>query len=250
MNQNNPLSFLPEDYLERKKEIRSTLICGALFLLAMGLMGAAFWFSEESTRKLETSAKDIDTQFIRDAERIKQVGQMQERQSRMAWQAEVTSSLLEKVPRSLILAEYTNLLPTGASLLDITLDSKVVTTASAAVPGNKTALDSKKDAKAAAEATARALMAPRQYDVTMKVVGMAQNDGQVAQYLKKLSQSPLFKDVNLTYTEEHLFEKQPMRKFEVEMGLNPNGAEIKKNEKTKPAESIERSTASTTGGEL
>ena len=56
-----------------------------------------------------------------------QVQQMQEKQRTMAHQAELTASLLEKVPRSFILAEITNGMPGGVSLLDFQLEARVIT---------------------------------------------------------------------------------------------------------------------------
>ena len=47
---------------------------------------------------------------------IEQFQKLQEKQRTMAMQAELTSSLIEKVPRSFLLAELTNSLPTGVSL--------------------------------------------------------------------------------------------------------------------------------------
>ena len=59
------------------------------------------------------------------AQRIRQADMMQEKQRTMARQAELAASLLEKVPRSFILAEITNAMPPGVSLIDFNLESKL-----------------------------------------------------------------------------------------------------------------------------
>ncbi len=221
MAQDNQLSFLPEDYLAKKSQRRASIICGLLFLCVMGGLGSAFWLSEQATRRVERQYSQVGQQYVNEARRIQQVREMQNKQRRMAHQADITASLLERVPRSFLLAEFTNTLPAGVSLLDVTLDSKVA--APAATPeAAKTAFELKKAAKVGAKDTVATLAEPKKYDVNLKIVGIAMDDGQVAQYLKKLSQSKLLKDVNLNITEQYLLDKQPMRKFEMEMTLSPN----------------------------
>ncbi|MFI5380135.1 MAG: PilN domain-containing protein [Tepidisphaerales bacterium] len=219
MAHDNQLSFLPEDYLEKKSQRRASIICGLLFLCVMGGLGSAFWLSEQATHQLEKEDSLVQQQYVNEARQIQQVKEMQSKQRHMAHQAEITASLLERVPRSFLLAEFTNLLPAGVSLLDMTLDSKL--TVKPAVEAPKTAFEQKKAAKAPPREPGTALPEPKKYDVTIKLVGIATNDGNVAEYLKKLSQSRLLKDVNLNFTEPALLDKQPVRKFEMEMSLNP-----------------------------
>jgi hypothetical protein len=63
---------------------------------------------------------------------------------------------------------------------------------------------------------------PIAYDVTLRVAGVAANDVQVAEFIRNLSQSPLFTDVNLIISDELTVENEKVRHFQVEMGLNPN----------------------------
>jgi len=60
------------------------------------------------------------------------------------------------------------------------------------------------------------------YDVTMRVFGVADNDVQVAQFMAKLNTSHLLQDVNLVISDEHTMGETKMRKFEIEMAINPN----------------------------
>src|SRR5687768_10921808 len=102
------LSFLPDDYLERKAQRRSNALCAGLFLVVMLGMGSAFALTERSLRGIEGEYETVEKEFTDAAGRIKQVEQMQEKQRRMAHQADLTASLLEKVPRSYLVAEVTN----------------------------------------------------------------------------------------------------------------------------------------------
>src|SRR5262245_9710447 len=139
----NELSFLPDDYLERKAQRRTNAICAVLFLIVMVAIGSAFSFTERAVRTVEREPSQVDAEFTEAAKRIELVQQLQDKQKRMAQQAELAASLLEKVPRSFILAEITNSLPVGVSLLDMTMESKQrVAAAPAAAP--KTAFERKR----------------------------------------------------------------------------------------------------------
>lgn len=228
-NAPNQLSFLPDDYLARKAQRRSNALCASLFLVVMVGMGSAFVFTERSLRATESEHAKIEKQFTEAAIRIKQVQQMQEKQKRMAYQADLIASLLEKVPRSYLVAEVTNALPVGVSLLDFALDSKVKSVAQG--EKNRNAFEqrkvaAKKDKNAPPEPPQPK---PKALDVTMRVTGVAETDVQVAQLINKLSRSRVFKDVNLIISDEYtpvsdkdkLAMEAKMRRFVIELTLDP-----------------------------
>jgi Tfp pilus assembly protein PilN len=231
MGQPNELSFLPDDYLERKAQRRANAICAIMFVLVMGGVGSAFTLSERATRRVDAEYARVEKQYLAEAQRLEQVRQMQEKQKRMAHQAELTASLLEKVPRSFLLAEITNSMPAGVSLLDLNMESKVKIKPAAA-PGAagaaggpaapKTAYEQKKAAKAGPAAPP--LPEAKSYEVTIKVTGVAQTDVQVAQFLSKLSRSRILRDVNLVITDEfkQAGGEEKLRRFQIDMMLNPD----------------------------
>src|SRR5437773_2504607 len=125
MGSPNQLSFLPDDYLERKAQRRTNAICAVIFCVVIGGVAATFTLSEKATKTIDSEYASVDAQYVNEAKRIEQVRQMHEKQQRMAHQAELTASLLERVPRSFILAELTNSLPGGVSLLDFQMESRL-----------------------------------------------------------------------------------------------------------------------------
>src|SRR5262249_44627459 len=154
--------------------------------------GGAFTVTERSMREIEKQYTDVEQQYTDAARRIEQVQQMQEKQRTMAHQAELTASLLEKVPRSFILAEITNGIPTGVSLLDFSMASTVASKPAPSAP--KTAFDVRKAEIDAANGNALNGLATAQvktYDVNMKITGVAPNDVQVAQFIAKLNGSSM-----------------------------------------------------------
>src|SRR5439155_12801466 len=227
MNAPNELSFLPDDYLERKRQRRTNVICAVLFGVVMLTIGGTFSFSERSLRSIEKEHAAVETEYSEAARRIEQVQQLLSKQRTMARQAEITASLLEKVPRSNVLAEVTNSLPSGVSLTDFVLESKKhqsSAAAPAAAPQAYTFV-----VKTSPGASPAPAPEAQTIDVFMRLSGLASTDVQVAQLISKLSQSKIFKDVNLLITDTFVSNpgapgdknEQAIRKFQIEMTLNP-----------------------------
>lgn len=235
MSTANQLSFLPDDYLERKARRRANILCGVLAVIVLGVIMWAFQYMEKITKAVDAKYTAVDQQYTDAARRIEKVNKMRQQQQQVVRRAELAASLVEKVPRSNILAEFTNSLPPGLSLLNLAMESKE--RASAAPPA-MTAFEQK---RAALEGrAANPVVAPKTYDVYLKLEGVATTDVQVGNFMEKLKRSPLFKDVNLIYTEEFKVQRakeaeaggQPskpvediLRKFQIELMLNP-GAEV------------------------
>jgi len=212
------ISFLPDGYLERKARRRSNAICGSLMVVVLGVVGFTWWRNDASLHQVqaEHSAKQQQRQ---DASKKIELARMTSARSQVVdRQAELTASLLEKVPRSNVLAEITGSLPENVSLLDFSLESKVhppATPAPApvAAPGATS--------PGAKETAAADSLYPKVYDVTVKMTGIAYNDTQVAQLIARLGRSKLFIDVNLVVSDEYGTSEPKMRKFQIEMTLNP-----------------------------
>jgi Tfp pilus assembly protein PilN len=239
----NELSFLPDDYLENKAQRRANVICAFLFLVVMVSIGFAFTTSEKSLRTVESEHNKVEKDFTDAAKRIQQVQELQEKQRTMARQAELTASLLEKVPRSLILARITNALPQGVSLTDFILESKKRASTKVAADAPKTAFEVKKAKQAAKETPVGQVAEAKVYDVSMKISGLAPTDRQVGDFINKLKGVELFKEVNLIISD---WEKpdtgdgkkdknaDQFRRFQIELTLDPN-ADAKADTKTSTA---------------
>jgi Tfp pilus assembly protein PilN len=199
-----------------------------VFVAILAAVGGAGWYTKQELRKAETEHDEVDRQFADAAKRIEQVRQMQDKQRKMAGQAELTASLLEKVPRSVLLAELTNAKPGGISFLDLMLDSKVKSSPGMSAGGGggaKTQFEMKRAAQDAAAGGGKAAAPPapqaKLYDVSVKVTGVADSDLLVAQFMAKLQKSKLVRDVNLIISEAFTFNDTKMRKFTIEMVVDP-----------------------------
>ena len=226
MSSPNQLSFLPEDYLEKKRQQRTNFICAALFVIIMSGVAVTFTVTERSLRAVEQDHQETAKKHAEAANLIEQERQLREKQLKMNNQANLTASLLEKVPRSVLLAELTNAKPAGVSFLELTLDSKVRSGAGAAANAPKSQFELKRAAMEAANGTGAKSTADipqaKLYDVTIKVTGVADNDSQVAQFMASLNKSKLVRDVNLLISDEFVVNDSKMRKFQVDMTIDPN----------------------------
>jgi Tfp pilus assembly protein PilN len=240
MSAPNQLSFLPDDYLERKAQRRANLVCATLFLLVSVGIGTSFALAERSLKRVEQRAAETDQQYAEAAKRIQQVQQMQERQRTMARQAELTAQLLEKIPRSFLLAEITNALPAGVSLLDLQLDSKLRKPKAETVPVGATAAEQRRLARE--KRNQPSTPEAKQYDVTVRITGIAYTDVQVARYITSLNASRVLRDVNLVVSET-LEPKEKdggevMRKFSLDMTLDTDAAQSIDNRPGTPAGAV------------
>ena len=219
MSSPSQLSFLPDDYLERKAQRRTNVICAALFLVVTVAIGGAFALSDKALKEARDRNADASVKYSEAARPIQQFQQLQEKQRTMAHQAELTSSLLEKVPRSFLLAELTNSMPPGVSLLEMKLESR---RRAVPAPPVKSAFEQKREESMGAVKETPAPPPVRQYDVEVKLIGMATTDVQVATFISKLNGSPMLKDVNLVISDEFSAQDEKLRKFEIELMLNPS----------------------------
>jgi Tfp pilus assembly protein PilN len=214
MSAPNQLSFLPEDYLDRKAQRRTNVICAILAAIVMIAIGSAFTFTERMMQTAQRRHAVVEQRYAQAAQEITEVRDMEEKQRKMAHQAELAASLLEKIPRSIILAEVTNCLPVSVYLVNFDLASQRVHMAPPPAPKNN---DGKKAPPPPPE--------PITYDVTLRLTGIAANDLQVAQFIRNLSHCPLFSDVNLIISDQTTRDHQPVRHFEIVMSLN-NDADV------------------------
>ena len=236
----NELSFLPEDYLEQKYKRRVNAACALLVLAVGGGLFGLFQIQNKTHKKVEAEFNDVNNAYVDAARKIEQVKRMQAQQRELFQHAEITASLKERVPRSNMLAEITNALPSGVSLIDLGMSSSPRQSSG---PASGSSFDQHKAqiaAQQSASAVSSGAKAP-QFDVKLKLTGIARDDIQVAQLISRLSHDAMFQDVNLIVSEAFT-EGRPdngkgaaLRRWQLEMMLNPQ-AEVRDDSKTAAVE--------------
>jgi Tfp pilus assembly protein PilN len=215
------LDFLPEDYVEKKAQQRANVICLCLFLVVLAAVGCGFAITEKRQDQIDGRAEEVSQRMRKASESLKQLDVLEGKRNEMMKKARISASLMELVPRSLLLATTTNDLPTGVSLTEFKLVSKDVksqaktsrTTRSRNKKSRRTTGTKGKEDKQKIE--------PVKWETTIEIIGISPTNMEVAGLIANLNKSMLFAEVNLIYSEEHEMQEENVRKFKLEVILNP-----------------------------
>jgi len=215
------LNFLPDDYAERQRARRANLTCLLMAGGCLVLVGLVTGFA--MIRAVGTAAvrAKIEQQYAKAALRIKDLEQLQKHKQDLLHKADLSAALLERVPRSYILARLTNHLPTETSLtaLKMQVEKVAVDKPAAHVPTNPKGKGVRVKNRAAPIQTEDRLR--------FRLDGLAQTDVQVAEYISRLATDPLFDAVDLQFSEEFPYDiGMLMRRFQLSFLLSRNAEKI------------------------
>lgn len=221
----NNTSFLPEDYLARRAERRTNLISLVLFAVVMLGVILAFAVTNQKWSQVKQDQMTINSSYQTVAEEIRELTELEEQKNEMLHKAELAAALVERVPRSILLAELINRMPDRLSLLEFDLSSEKIKPAIQ----RPTSKDKDSDRLGAQRAKTKEEAAedgkkirPPRYKVSISLVGVAPSNMEVSRYLAELNSYPLFENVTLEYSEEKEIEGQVMREFEIQLKLDPD----------------------------
>lgn len=206
-------SFLPEDYVEKRAQRRTNFFNITLFLIVMGGIVGAFIVNDRQHGDVRALQASVNQQFADAAKRLEQLDELQGRKTEMLRKAEVSSVLVERVPRSLLLSELINNMPSTLSLVEFKLETKVVQNSRRAV----TALDKAKAASRFAKTNGAGQPDIKPTEITINLTGVAPTDMEVSQFMSALSKNPLVQDLNLAYSLETKIQDQLMRRFRIDL---------------------------------
>jgi Tfp pilus assembly protein PilN len=217
-------SFLPGDYVARKAEMRANLICLALFGVVMFGVTGAFFVTNRQWLQVKRSQEQITGQYTMEAAKIEQLKTLEKQKAEMMDKAEITTALIERVPRSVLMAELITRMPDDITLLELSLVSKriketpVVSKDAKAGPQIKTLSTAKPAAGKGdvKEPPAPEKIAPPKFEFTLRMIGVARVNNNIADYIQSLKECPLLENTDLKYIKEISIEKLDLRKFEIE----------------------------------
>ncbi len=224
-------SFLPEDYIEKKAENRNLAIAVFLFVVVTLSVVGAFFVTNRQWSTVKQRQQEINQEYATETKKIEQLKVLEAQKQEMLEKAEVTTALIEKVPRSILLAEMINRMPQNLTLTELNLKSKrhvepkskakpepakgtQTRSLASARPGAKPAKDAEKPAPPKPQA-------PR-FEFRLEILGLAGADEEVADYHRALSDCPLLDKVEILYSGDVKIEDVNMRKFRIEASLRNN----------------------------
>jgi Tfp pilus assembly protein PilN len=204
------INFVPDDYIQNNESRRTNLIYLILLVVVMAALGGSFITIKVRQRACRAKEELVNTRMTKMNQAIQQFDELQVKKRAMMKTALTTAELLEPVPRSILLASLTNNLPSGVSLVNLTLLQKE--------PKNKNqpTVSSKYQAAQSDNTTGQSKLSPEQMlDTFIEIEGMAPSDLQVASYIERLSNSTLMHNVALVESKEHKIDESTFRQFKL-----------------------------------
>ena len=222
-------SFLPDDYLAKKAERRTNTLSITLFaVVTAGLVGA-FFVTNRQWNDVKRYQEAINVRYTQAAQEIEQLKVLEGQKQELHRKANVTMALVERVPRSILMAEIINRMPENTAWIELELTSKRITKE----PASARKKDDKNKAKSLAgnKRTSKsenaveekpAEVIPPTFETHLALIGVAPTHEEVAYYVSRLQRCSLLLDVELKFSELIIINERGMNRFRIEAEINPN----------------------------
>ena len=226
-------TFLPEDYVSKLAERRSNTLAVSLFVIVtLGVVGA-FFVTNRQWKDVKIYQQAINVRYTKAATDIEQLKVLEEQKNGLLQKAELTTALIERVPRSILLAELINRMPKRVVMLQLELKSerldkpikpsrseakkaKSLTGAKKGAKGKGGAKDAAQEPKPPVDPIAAA--APK-LATTIVIVGVAPSHKDIARFVASLQECALLTGVELKYSETTVIQDREMKKFRLEVRI-------------------------------
>jgi Tfp pilus assembly protein PilN len=217
-------SFLPEDYIARKTESRVNILIFTLFVLVMAGVIGAFFVTSRRGKALHERQELVNEQYKQEGAKIDQLKALEAQRAQMMEKAEITAALLERVPRWAVLGEVTLRKPMSSTLDSLVIkstrtDPVVAPPAAAAKPAPTVRSLTDKIAGVPPPTPEKPRVTAPRFTYLMTIVGTAENNADIADFLTSLKNSPIFDSVELTYIREAKQNDKEFRKFELSASI-------------------------------
>ncbi len=222
-------SFLPTEYVEARAEHRANFLAVLMFMIIMGGVVTAFLVTNRRWQAVRAQDEQITLAYEREAGKIQQLHELENRQAEIAEKAEIVNALHEHYGRSVLLAEINTRRPNDdLDILELKLEGKRLKAATgdpkaqAKSQVRNLSQSASVNDKNQADAQSRPRIEPPRYEHTLKLVGVSKDNASITDYLASLAESALLRDVELKTIEETVIEKEDFRKFEIVAKLVEN----------------------------
>lgn len=235
-------SFLPRDYVAGKAERRATLTLLVIFTVVMVAIVSAFMVTSQQWNEVRRQQRLIDASYAEEQVKIQQLRALEEQRAELVDKAEVTTALIDRVPRSVLLAEIVTRMPGRVTLLEVVLESKRIRAATPPpAPGagqgraggvrsiSTTARTNPQNAAARGPRgtttpaePARPKVEPPRFESSLTLIGVATVNNDVADFLQALKACPLLEQVDLQFIQSTVMDGLERRKFEIRARIRPD----------------------------
>jgi Tfp pilus assembly protein PilN len=234
-------SFLPEDYLAVKAARRTNLLGVALFIIVtFGVIGA-FFVTNRQWNDVRQYQESVNVRYATAAAEIEQLKDLEQQEGELLDKAELTAALIERVPRTTLLAELINRGPEQMTLLEVEVESertdkRVVSRAKRASDATDSLSRTAKTSSVRQKDDQNVILAP-EYRTTITIIGVAPKNQDVAAYLRGLQQCSLLRNVEMLQSKETIVNNRLVHEFRIEADLDveADARSIEPVDRTKPA---------------
>ncbi len=213
--------FLPEEYVEHRRVRRATALHLSLFAVVLLCVAGAFVVTNQQWNDVREHGHAVDVRYKQAAENLEQLNELEAHADTLVKKAEVVLALVERVPRSLLIADLTSSMPTQMTLTDLELKSQKIMPPA---PDPKAAKKEKSGRKSRTDENARAeeaLAVPR-YKTSLVIMGIAPTHQDIARYVSHLQELDLLTSVELKISETTIIKQRGMIKFRIEGMIDPD----------------------------
>jgi Tfp pilus assembly protein PilN len=220
------INFVPDDYIQQRQSSRANSLYLILLVAVLCGIGATFSVLKMRQRSVQVELNELSRQLSQAKEQIAKLEELKSKNKTRLNVMMMTASLIEPVPRSILLACLTNNLPGGVSLTALNMEekepAKIAAPSPAPKPGTAKKPAAGKPGPASAKAAPQTPPAPPEPEVTLTIQGLAPSDIEVANYIANLNTTVLFDQVQLVQSEERDVDGIKFREFRLTARIRPD----------------------------
>ncbi|HJN79237.1 MAG: PilN domain-containing protein [Phycisphaerales bacterium] len=219
MNRPND-DFLPREYIEHKQDRRVHFAALSLFAIVLAGVVVAFFITRSDWQRVKEIREEVSIRYEEAADQVRLLSKLEDRQARISERAELAASLVDRLPRSVLLSEFINRMPEGLGLLEFELTSHLLPPT---LPDNADAPSNRPQrGQTTAEAQADPRVEPPRWRTEVSLLGFAPTDVHVSAFLAALNEHPLLENVSLHFSEEIDLNELSVRQFRIKVELGPD----------------------------
>ena len=215
----NDGSFLPDDYVRGKNEQKANVVILLLFGLVLTGTAAYFALQYQEQRSIASRVGQVRADFDEESGKIAQLQSLEAQRLELLSRAEVVNALIERVPRTALLAELTRGLPGDVAIELVRLKSERVRVEAPANPVASGGAQSLTDQQGKPASPVPQRVMPPAFNSTVEITGVAVLNNDVADYAAGLRDSVLFSSVELESIVPTIVNERELRRFRVTVRL-------------------------------
>ena len=209
------MEMLPEGYLRGRWRQRANMRYLALFAIVIAAVICVEVISEQKVREALAHQAQVNAAYADAGSLLARMRELESRKAEMLRKADLTASLIDRVPSSTLLGTVTNALTrevvvTSLDLQTHTLLARPETPRPKKQTGNTFTASSRKKTPVQSRTV-----------LSMQVTGLAADDAEVAKLIANLCRNALVDRVDLVYSVEKTVQGLTVREFQIRISVKP-----------------------------